>query len=328
MERALSGGTTPGIIYLGYIIMRLLSQSARWVINKQLAHTIGLDSALLLSELSDQYEYWQKKDQLIECDWDLYFYASGEKLKENTWLSIKKQRVAVQKLIQIGFIKSRLMWVPATLHYSLIHTIIEEKLKSQLVQNGQTRCAKKAQLVRSKRTNKLYPKGTTSSAKKAQQIIIDTNKTNNIVSKDTISEPSSLNGDGADDFIPRQDEIIQAPPPTPSPRGGDPEINRCLAIIASFNDGALDGAKDKQRQFAKHLIKKIKALPKVASGEFTRSATLEMLLSAVSRNEFHRHKIGGPQSIHRHFGTLLQIAKGEIAQKQQSRVVDLSAYVI
>lgn len=68
MERALSGGTTPGIIYLGYIIMRLLSQSARWVINKQLAHTIGLDSALLLSELSDQYEYWQKKDQLIECD--------------------------------------------------------------------------------------------------------------------------------------------------------------------------------------------------------------------------------------------------------------------
>lgn len=68
MEGSWRWRTAQGIIYLGYIIMRLLSQSARWVINKQLAHTIGLDSALLLSELSDQYEYWQKKDQLIECD--------------------------------------------------------------------------------------------------------------------------------------------------------------------------------------------------------------------------------------------------------------------
>lgn len=305
--------------------MRLLSQSARWVINKQLAHTIGLDSALLLSELSDQYEYWQEKDQLIECDWDLYFYASGEKLKENTWLSIKKQRVAVQKLIQIGFIKSRLMWVPATLHYSLIHTIIEEKLKSQLVQNGQTRCAKKAQLVRSKRTNKLYPKGTTSSAKKAQQIIIDTNKTNNIVSKDTISEPSSLNGDGADDFIPRQDEIIQAPPPTPSPRG-DNEINRCLAIITHHNDGALNWSKWENRQYANHLIKKMKQLSKVASGEYTWHDTLDTLLRLVARSEHHRHKIGGAKSIYHNLGWLIQIAKGATTRDEERPIVDLSEY--
>lgn len=51
-----------------------------------------------------------------------------------------------------------------------------------------------------------------------------------IVSNDTISETSSLEGDVVSDFIPHQDEIIQAPP-LPPPHGGTVRLIVVLRLL-------------------------------------------------------------------------------------------------
>lgn len=120
-----------------------------------------------------------------------------------------------------------------------------------------------------------------------------------------------------DSFAPPSD--LLSPPPTPSPpklsKSPKPrseislEIDQCLEIIKSFNEWTINGAKGKQRMFAKHLISKIKEMPKVQSWQFTRDQTLRLVISLTHQSEHYSQWTGWPQEIHSKRASLLSIAK-------------------
>lgn len=100
-----------------------------------------------------------------------------------------------------------------------------------------------------------------------------------------------------------------------------------MEIIKSHNEGTINGAKGENRQYAKHLIRKLQELPKVVSGEYSRENTLDTLLGLVAKSPHHRHKIGGAKSIFHNIASLIQVAKGEVSSSNH-KVIDLSAYAV
>lgn len=118
------------------------------------------------------------------------------------------------------------------------------------------------------------------------------------------------------------------PPPTPSPQKPRTEISleidKCLETIASFNEWTINGAKGKQRRFAKHLIAKIKEMPKVLSWQFTRDQTLSLVLSLTHKSEHYSQWTWWPQEIYDKRASLISIAK----KNHWSWSGDLSQYDI
>lgn len=100
---------------------------------------------------------------------------------------------------------------------------------------------------------------------------------------------------------------------------GNIEINEAMDLIKSYNNGIINGSDGKQRQFANHLIKKLKNLTSVQEGKFTWQATLEMIMKIISENEYHSAKIASPELIYRNLASLMQICKAEF-QKQNSTI--------
>lgn len=72
------------------------------------------DPAILLSELANQYEMYSDAGQLTD---DGYFYATAEKLEEETCLSTYKQAQAIKKLEEAGLIETKLKGIPAKKHF-------------------------------------------------------------------------------------------------------------------------------------------------------------------------------------------------------------------
>lgn len=101
--------------------MKLLAQSARWVVNKQLAKVVWIDGALLLSHLIDAQDYYTKENQL-DNDW--FFYCTQEKIEEETTIKEKRQRKLIQEFEKLGMIETKIKWIPAKKYYR----IVENKL--------------------------------------------------------------------------------------------------------------------------------------------------------------------------------------------------------
>jgi hypothetical protein len=109
-------------------IKLVLSQGAFWQINKELANKIGLESALLLSDLIDRESYFESRSMLISINGEGFFFVTGEQLEETTTLSYHKQRKCLKTLKDAGMIKTFLRGVPAKTHYK----VVENKIWSYL----------------------------------------------------------------------------------------------------------------------------------------------------------------------------------------------------
>lgn len=101
---------------------------------------------------------------------------------------------------------------------------------------------------------------------------------------------------------------------------GNEEINEAMDLIKSYNGGIVNWSDGKQRQFANHLIKKLKKLDSVAEGRFTWQATLEMILKLISENEYHSAKIASPELIYRNLASLMQICKTEFQKQNKTNI--------
>lgn len=111
-------------------IKSVLSQGAFWQINKVLAKKVGLESALLLSDLIDRESYFDSRDMLININGEGYFFVTGEQIEESTTLSYHKQRKCLKTLKSEGMIKTFLRGVPAKTHYKIVENKIWSSLKT------------------------------------------------------------------------------------------------------------------------------------------------------------------------------------------------------
>lgn len=79
------------------------------IVNKDIIKTIGLEEAIILGELTSEYDYWDKQNKLE----DGFFYSSVKNIEDNTTLSEHKQRKAINKLKQLGILEIQLRGLPA-----------------------------------------------------------------------------------------------------------------------------------------------------------------------------------------------------------------------
>ena len=100
------------------------------------------------------------------------------------------------------------------------------------------------------------------------------------------------------------------------------EINEVMEMVASINEGAMDWTTAKNRQFANNLLKKIKAMPKVVSGEITWQSVLEMVIALNKDDEYHATKLTSPENIYRNFGSLVSLARTKYQEKNKKNKSD------
>lgn len=98
-------------------ILNLLRADGSIVVNKALAKNIGLNEAIIYSELVSLFLYWHERDGLVHLPIskdkqtgqvtyteERYFYCTVENLEENTTIPKKQQMAAIKKLIDLGLI--------------------------------------------------------------------------------------------------------------------------------------------------------------------------------------------------------------------------------
>ena len=117
----------------------MITSSSYLSVNKDLARQVGLDAAVLFAELASA--------QNLFCPdgCEDYFFRTGQHLQDATTLSPKVQRKAIEELKKAGILKTKLLGMPATLHFKIDAECLSKLL--QLCPNGTTRNAQKAQQV-------------------------------------------------------------------------------------------------------------------------------------------------------------------------------------
>ena len=93
--------------------LRLVSSGNFIPLNKSLVNTFGLEEAIILGELCNEYDHWLNENKLV----DDMFYCSVAKLEKATTLSEYQQRKAIKSLENAGVIKTELKGVPATRYF-------------------------------------------------------------------------------------------------------------------------------------------------------------------------------------------------------------------
>ncbi len=92
----------------------ILSQNAFWIVNKEMAKKVGLDAALLLSDLVTKQEYFIEE----------WFFNTADNIKEDTTLSYYQQKKEIKILVDKGFIETKLVGVPPRLNFKILENQI------------------------------------------------------------------------------------------------------------------------------------------------------------------------------------------------------------
>ena len=105
------------------ILASLLSSSSFIITNKILIKAVGTDAAILLGELCSEYNYWENRNELTDGEW---FYSTRENIEENTGLTEHKQRMALNKLLELKLVETKKKGIPCKIYYKLNETEIIE----------------------------------------------------------------------------------------------------------------------------------------------------------------------------------------------------------
>lgn len=123
-------------------IIDLLANDNYIIANKTIARMYGLEEAIMLGELASEYKYWKRRDELK----DGYFFSTIENVKENTTLSDKRQRSALNTLKEAGIVSVKLMGIPAKRYIKIEVEQIFRILTNNDCENGKASFAKMAEL--------------------------------------------------------------------------------------------------------------------------------------------------------------------------------------
>jgi|GEM_PF-1795755 len=98
-------------------IFELLRSDGCIIVNKNLAHNIGINEAIIYSELISKHSYYEENKMLTK---DGLFYVTVEDLQQSTTLSKYQQSKAIAKLEKKGLLKQQNRGVPQKRYFKLI----------------------------------------------------------------------------------------------------------------------------------------------------------------------------------------------------------------
>lgn len=101
----------------------------------------------------------------------------------------------------------------------------------------------------------------------------------------------------------------------------DPEINKCLELIKSYNGWIIDWTVKNNRKYGKLLIWKLNKLDSIREWKFTRYETLDILLKIISENKFYVWKITSPELIYENLTLLMNVCKKDVKKTATSSIV-------
>lgn len=92
------------------IVKSTMSSDAYWQVNKKIARKLGLEAAVLLSDLLSKYDYHNDKDELTKSD---EFFYTREDMEKYTTLSRKMQDKGLRKLRNVKMIEQHQEGMPS-----------------------------------------------------------------------------------------------------------------------------------------------------------------------------------------------------------------------
>lgn len=90
-------------------IFSLITNKNYIAVDKDMIKSVGLDGAILLGELENEYVYSEKQNTLK----DGYFCTTVKDIQENTTLTDYQQRTILKRLQEMKLIDVKLMGIPA-----------------------------------------------------------------------------------------------------------------------------------------------------------------------------------------------------------------------
>lgn len=110
-------------------IFDILNPDNTMTFNRLIAHSIGAVETIIYFALISKCRYWEQKNQLIDDEW---FFSTVCDLQESTTFGRHQQKKAIDKLIDLGLIKSESKGIPAKRCFmiiddsNLLYSIIED----------------------------------------------------------------------------------------------------------------------------------------------------------------------------------------------------------
>lgn len=124
-------------------MLDLLRADGSIVVNKRLAKKIGLDEAIIYSELASQFNFWSIKGEMKNSGGQKssngeWFFCTVEKLEEHTTIKKGRQLRIVKSLESLGLIETKIMGLPSKRYFRITEKIFSVMFddKIQVSQNG------------------------------------------------------------------------------------------------------------------------------------------------------------------------------------------------
>ncbi|MDM5357196.1 hypothetical protein [Peribacillus sp. ACCC06369] len=109
-------------------LMSLLSGKGFVMFNKELAHEVSVNRAIIFGQLCSSYESFGSKKMLTVRDGKEYFYLTSGVLEEETALSYRQQLKAIKDLEDAGYIESVIMGSPSKKYFHITDKIVQHLL--------------------------------------------------------------------------------------------------------------------------------------------------------------------------------------------------------
>jgi hypothetical protein len=131
-------------------VLDLLRSDGSIVVNKFLAKLIGLNEAIILSELVSWHKFYEDRNELDSAG---MFFCTSEKMQDNTTLSKHLQSKAITNLVDGGLIETKQKGLPAKRYFkineqALSELINDKKLKKLTTDNHAEKCTSTADKAR------------------------------------------------------------------------------------------------------------------------------------------------------------------------------------
>jgi hypothetical protein len=107
-------------------LLSMLGGSAFVMFNKELAHEVSVNGAIIFGQLCSSYESFGSKDMLTIRDGKEYFFLTSEVIEEETALTYKQQSKEIKDLEEAGYIETVIMGTPAKKYFHITNKIIDQ----------------------------------------------------------------------------------------------------------------------------------------------------------------------------------------------------------
>jgi len=122
----------------------LLRSDGSVVTNKKLMHGIGLNEAIIYSELLSKYYYFEARGQL---QYDNVFFNTIDDLYLSTCISDRGQRTAIKNLVTYGLLATKTRGLPPKRYFKLS---FDEEVISYYLKIGADKIAMKREEMKTK----------------------------------------------------------------------------------------------------------------------------------------------------------------------------------